>query len=143
ADTEKIDGKPVAKVIAARARELVNAYRKRFPEQVLIIRSGWRSNNEQWKLYEEWVEGTRESVVGFPGTSNHQNGYALDLFVGARDDTRTFAVGKIEIAWSDNDFYRWLAENAPAMGWRRTVPSEPWHWEYRPRLKQRFPLLPD
>jgi D-alanyl-D-alanine carboxypeptidase len=29
--------------------------------------------------------------------------------------------------------YAWLAANACRFGFRRTVRSEPWHWEYRPR----------
>lgn len=83
----------------------------------LDIQSGFRSWPEQAVLYAGFVE----SRPGFnraakPGSSNHQHGQALDLNTGG----------------FDTPAYRWLAANATAHGFVRTVPGEHWHWEYRP-----------
>ena len=47
-----------------------------------------------------------------PGYSNHQSGHALDLNTSARG------------------VYSFLANHGKSYGFRRTVPSEPWHWEH-------------
>lgn len=49
-----------------------------------------------------------------PGRSNHGKGLALDLNQAAPG------------------VYAWLAKNAVTYGFVRTVPTEKWHWEYRP-----------
>jgi len=51
-----------------------------------------------------------------PGYSNHQSGLAYDFNVGA------------------TPLFKWMATNAINYGFVRTVPSEIWHWEYRPGL---------
>lgn len=48
-----------------------------------------------------------------PGTSNHQQGIAIDIDV--QTDAKT---------------YQWLSENAHKYGFARTVSYEPWHWVY-------------
>lgn len=82
----------------------------------LTVTSGYRSLPEQQWLYEEYQQG-RGNKAAPPGHSKHQLGIAVDLIVGKRTSKR----------------YRWLAANACRFGFRRTVPSEPWHWEYHPR----------
>jgi D-alanyl-D-alanine carboxypeptidase len=82
----------------------------------LWVHSGYRSRQEQRWLYNRYRKGLGPKAAR-PGRSNHQRGLAMDLVVG--DVT--------------SPTYEWLASNACRFGFKRTVPSEPWHWEYRPR----------
>jgi D-alanyl-D-alanine carboxypeptidase len=82
----------------------------------LRVTSGYRSRRQQHWLYERFRKGLGPKAAR-PGRSNHQRGLALDLVVG-NVTTPT---------------YDWLASHACRFGFRRTVQSEPWHWEYRPR----------
>jgi D-alanyl-D-alanine carboxypeptidase len=82
----------------------------------LWVTSGYRSRAEQRALYERYRKGLGPQAAR-PGRSNHQRGLALDLVVGELT-TPTYA---------------WLASNACRFGFKRTVRSEPWHWEFRPR----------
>jgi LAS superfamily LD-carboxypeptidase LdcB len=79
------------------------------------VNSGWRSNEEQAQLYALFTSGQRAAVVAPPGHSNHQAGDALD----------------IESGNGSNAAFAWLNANGAKYGFRRTVASEPWHWEYR------------
>lgn len=83
----------------------------------LWVTSSYRSRKKQRYLYQLYRKGLGPRAAR-PGRSNHQRGIAVDLVVGA-DETSAI--------------YEWLAANACRFGFRRTVPSEPWHWEYRPR----------
>lgn len=76
----------------------------------LFIRSGFRSYEQQSWLYQAWRAGYGNKAAR-PGHSNHQSGRALDLVVR---DPATLA---------------WLTARAKRFGFRRTVKSEPWHWE--------------
>lgn len=80
----------------------------------LRINSGFRTNAEQQYLYNCYRNCNCNScnLAAAPGYSNHQSGHALDL------NTATGGV------------YNWLAANAASFGFKRTVPSEPWHWEW-------------
>ena len=82
----------------------------------LWVTSGYRTRKEQRLLYERYRKGLGPKAAR-PGRSNHQRGLAVDVVVGDEESPT----------------YRWLAANACRHGFRRTVPSEPWHWEYRPR----------
>lgn len=82
----------------------------------LWVTSGYRTRKQQRRLYERYRKGLGPKAAR-PGRSNHQRGLAVDVVVGDEDSPT----------------YRWLAANACLHGFRRTVPSEPWHWEYRPR----------
>lgn len=77
----------------------------------LTINSGFRSMAEQQHLYDCYKTGScnNGNLAARPGYSNHQNGRALDL------------------ATSD---WTWVANNAPRFGFKRTVPSERWHYEF-------------
>jgi LAS superfamily LD-carboxypeptidase LdcB len=83
----------------------------------LELTSGWRSYEEQAALYAEHVAGTRTTATAAPGHSNHQSGRALDIATESSKSSTS---------------YKWLAAHAHAFGFVRTVPSETWHWEYRP-----------
>lgn len=78
----------------------------------LHIRSGFRDHQRQMWLYQAWRAGFGNRAAR-PGYSNHESGRALDIVV---HDPATFA---------------WLTANAKYFGFRRTVKSEPWHWEFR------------
>ncbi|PTL79674.1 peptidoglycan-binding protein [Vitiosangium sp. GDMCC 1.1324] len=81
----------------------------------LTVNSAFRTMEQQRALYQAYLNGTG-NLAAKPGYSNHQGGIALDINVGATSSAT----------------YRWLAANASRFGFARTVPSEPWHWEYRP-----------
>jgi zinc D-Ala-D-Ala carboxypeptidase len=82
----------------------------------LWVISGHRTWEQQKYLYRLYRQGLGPRAAR-PGRSNHQRGTAVDISVG---DERS-------------PVYEWLAANACRFGFRRTVSSEPWHWEYRPR----------
>jgi LAS superfamily LD-carboxypeptidase LdcB len=108
-DIVEIDGVKVA-AKTARAWQEIKALAARDGVS-LVLNSGFRTQAEQQALYQRYQSGTG-NLAAYPGYSNHQHGQALDIDV-ARQDA-----------------YDWMHANAPALGWRRTVPSEAWHWEY-------------
>ena len=59
-------------------------------------------------------EAGHGALAAEPGYSPHEAGIAVDL----------------ESAGGTNAAFAWLTVNALRFGWKRTVPSEPWHWEY-------------
>lgn len=75
----------------------------------LAINSGFRSMAEQKYLYNCYLTGAcnNGNLAARPGYSNHQSGVALDLSTS-----------------------NWLANNAGKFGFKRTVPSESWHYEF-------------
>jgi hypothetical protein len=75
----------------------------------LSLTSGFRTQSEQQYLYNCYLtkrcnNGNRAAP---PGYSNHQSGIAVDVSTSS-----------------------WLAANASRFGFVRTVPDEPWHYEY-------------
>lgn len=80
----------------------------------LNVVSGFRTMEEQRALYAAYRAG-RGNLAAQPGYSQHQNGVAVDIETGG---SRTSAA------------FRWLRENAANFGFRNTVPSEPWHWQF-------------
>lgn len=60
-----------------------------------------------------------------PGYSNHHDGTAYDFNVTGKPQS-----------------YSWLVKNAAKFGMVRTVASERWHWEYRPKEKNFFAFVP-
>ena len=75
----------------------------------LTINSGFRTMAEQQHLYGCYIHHScnNGNLAAKPGYSNHQSGRALDLTVSS-----------------------WLVNNAARFGFRRTVPSEVWHYEF-------------
>jgi peptidoglycan hydrolase-like protein with peptidoglycan-binding domain len=82
----------------------------------LVVNSGFRTMAKQQELFELFQEH-KGNLAAKPGFSNHQDGVAVDWNTGPTTDSAV---------------YRWLEANAHKYGWMRTVPSEAWHWEYRP-----------
>ena len=82
------------------------------------LNSGFRTYAEQKRLHEGHVRGLPGfNLAARPGFSNHQSGIAVDLDVKPGDG---------------NPNYEWLKREATGFGFVRTVPSEAWHWEFRP-----------
>ncbi|MCS6911813.1 MAG: D-alanyl-D-alanine carboxypeptidase family protein [Myxococcales bacterium] len=77
----------------------------------LVVVSGFRSHQKQAELYRLYRRG-RGPLASRPGASNHQSGRALDLDM------------------SLPGVKEWLRRHARRYGFRRTVPSERWHWEH-------------
>ncbi len=76
----------------------------------IVVVSGFRTMQKQRELYAAYRSG-RGNLAAPPGYSNHQSGHALDL------NTKGRGVNA------------WLVRNAATFGFRRTVPSEIWHYE--------------
>jgi len=60
-------------------------------------------------------------LTGKPGYSNHHDGIAYDFNVTGRPEV-----------------FKWLSANALSFGFVRTIPSERWHWELLPSVKDKF-----
>lgn len=105
----RLDGKPV-EVRTALAFERMRSTAARDHVTIRIV-SGFRTMEHQQALYAAYRRG-RGNLAARPGESNHQSGHALDL--------NTSSPGVLP----------WLNRNAARFGFRRTVPSEAWHWEW-------------
>ena len=81
--------------------------------QIRVV-SGFRTMDEQKYLYGCYTSCSCNScnLAAKPGYSNHQSGHALDL--------NTSSAG----------VYSWMSKHAGSYGFKRTVPSELWHWEW-------------
>jgi LAS superfamily LD-carboxypeptidase LdcB len=93
----------------------------------LVPLSGFRSMIRQQQLWKERQDPAVRAVKGGaarPGYSNHQTGIAIDIRTGLT--FREFGSGKRSAV------YDWLEANAATFGFKRTVKSEPWHWEFKP-----------
>lgn len=107
-----VDGRPVE-------RDTANAYyvmaeaASREGVEIRIV-SGFRTMAEQEYLYYCYTSCSCNgcNLAARPGYSNHQSGHALDLNTSS---------GRV---------LTWLNANAGRFGFSRTVPSEPWHWEW-------------
>lgn len=105
----RLDGKPVERHTAAAYRRMYEAAERAGVH--LHIVSGFRTMEHQQALYRAYQRG-QGNLAALPGHSNHQSGHALDL--------NTRAPGVL----------RWLERNGRRFGFRRTVPTEAWHWEW-------------
>ena len=88
----------------------------------LWIRNGFRAQEHQEWLYQAYRAGWGNQAAR-PGYSNHQSGRALDLSVR---DPATMS---------------WLDTHGRRFGFKRTVRSEPWHWEFDRALARRMARL--
>ncbi|MCG8327777.1 MAG: carboxypeptidase-like regulatory domain-containing protein [Chitinophagales bacterium] len=108
------------------------------------LNSAFRTYKKQASLYSRYKAG-KGNLAAKPGFSNHQNGIAFDI---ARTRTgkvpeshkRKNKAGKLVPykGFGRGETYEWLSENATKYGFVRTVRSESWHWEYRPKLAERL-----
>jgi MYXO-CTERM domain-containing protein len=107
-----VDGKPVEKSTAN--AYYVMAQAAAAAGVMLKINSGFRTMAEQEYFYNCHITCSCNNcnLAAEPGHSNHQSGHALDL--------NTASPG----------VYGWLEAHAGSFGFKRTVSSEPWHWEW-------------
>jgi hypothetical protein len=103
-----VDGKPVEVNTASAFLKMRTAAKK--AGVTIKVVSGFRTMAEQRYLYKLYKQG-KGNLAAPPGYSNHQSGHALDL--------NTASPG----------VYSWLSKHGAAYGFKRTVPSEKWHWE--------------
>jgi LAS superfamily LD-carboxypeptidase LdcB len=103
-----VDGKLV-EVNTARSYLKMKAAAKKSGVYLYVV-SGFRTMAKQRELYRLYKQG-KGNLAAPPGYSNHQSGKALDLNTSAKG------------------VYYWLTKHGSAYGFRRTVPSEKWHWE--------------
>lgn len=92
----------------------------------LKVNSSFRSIEKQMQLYQQYVVDLaahqantalkKPSIVGMPGNSYHEVGKAVDIDTAGQG--RASAV------------YKWLDAHAGDFGFKNTVASEPWHWQY-------------
>ena len=80
----------------------------------LKVNSGFRTMAEQQYFYNCYVNCNCNNcnLAAKPGYSNHQSGHALDLNT------------------SSSGVLTWLNAHGGSFGFKRTVPSEAWHWEW-------------
>ena len=106
---------------------------------LLLPVSGYRSSRRQTQLFEAAkkrygsVEEARKWVAP-PGSSAHQSGRAIDLYLGERNDSANVAKLRRTRA------YLWLVANAGRFGFY-PYEREPWHWEYNPPATGATPEL--
>jgi uncharacterized protein (TIGR03382 family) len=107
-----VDGKPV-ELATAMAYVRMQAAAKKAGVGMVIV-SGFRTMAEQKYLYNCYLTKACNggNLAAKPGYSNHQSGHALDLNTSA------------------SGVYSWLTKHGATYGFKRTVPSEIWHWEY-------------
>ena len=113
--------KKAAEMFEGMARAFSNAFGFKAK---LTINSAWRSQKYQRQL----ASNCSAWRCAKPGTSEHEAGLALDLWVNG---------GNIK-AWSGN-YYQWLVDNAYKYGFHNSYQKwmdvdgkiiEPWHWRY-------------
>ena len=104
-----IDGKLVEVNTASAFIKMRNAAAK--SGVYIHIVSGFRTMAQQRYLYQLYKQG-KGNLAAPPGYSNHQSGHALDLNT------------------SSSGVYSWLTKHGGAYNFKRTVPSEIWHWEH-------------
>ena len=107
-----VDGHETRRITANAYIQMAKAAQKD-GVQIRIV-SGFRTMAEQKYLYHCYTSCSCNgcNLAAKPGYSNHQSGHALDL--------NTSAPG----------VYHWLSNHAAHFGFKRTVSSEPWHWEW-------------
>lgn len=107
-----VDGKPVERDTANAYWVMQEAARKAGVS--IRIVSGFRTMAQQQYLYNCYLtkKCNNGNLAARPGYSNHQSGHALDLNT------------------SVSSVYNWLTAHGGKYGFKRTVPSEKWHWEW-------------
>jgi hypothetical protein len=92
----------------------------------ITIASGFRTVARQQYFWNCSISKTCNggNKAAPPGKSKHGTGVALDLNTNC--GKQTGAKPKCD----GSRVYQWLKNNAHNYGFKRTVQSEPWHWEY-------------
>lgn len=108
------------------------------------IMSSYRSSETQRKKFNAKVESyvakgmerkaaekdVRKKIAA-PGSSAHETGHGIDIWVGCPINTSVAGQmknPKSKMYKQHHDFFEWVAQNAPAAGFLPYA-AEPWHWE--------------
>lgn len=100
----------------------------------LMVSSAYRDYNKQVSVYEDYKkkqgEKYADSIAARPGYSEHQTGYALDIF----------EKGYTQKTFQDSESYSWLLNNSYKYGFIERYPKdkenitgysyESWHFRY-------------
>ncbi|CAF3594990.1 unnamed protein product [Rotaria socialis] len=92
----------------------------------VTVTSGFRTVARQeyfWNCYQTKA-CNNGNLAARPGTSKHGRGVALDLNTNCGSQTGA------KPNCGGSSVYQWLKNNGHKYGFKRTVQSEPWHWEY-------------
>lgn len=122
---------PLHRLAAEAWQAMVDAARADgLAEPLLRPVSGFRDPAHQAVLWKRALEryGSAEKArkwVAPPGSSPHQSGRAMDLYLGGSNDSANVAKLRTLPA------YRWLVGNARRFGFY-PYEAEPWHWEFNP-----------
>ena len=106
-------------------------------EIYLVLGSGYRSDEEQQSIYDEYVERlgqeNADQISSKAGYSEHQTGLAIDIY----NDDPTYDLSD---EFVNTDAGKWLAEHAHEYGFILRYPQgaeeitgfayEPWHYRY-------------
>jgi LAS superfamily LD-carboxypeptidase LdcB len=115
------------------------SYEKQLDIRRRFLKDNYKSDYEVNN--DEFLASTKASpqstyfkpLVAPPGYGFHHYGISFDIQCKA---------GGLQ----PNDSYKWLLKNAFTYGFVRTVPSEDWHWEYKPwnelKIKNFYKLSP-
>lgn len=103
-------------------KALSEEFRRSHPDKRLFITYAFRSYAEQKNLFEEQIRkfGNSEGVAS-PGSSHHQLGYAVDIFLANNSNN------EIIWTWPDN-YIQWMQENGPRFGITHPIPVDPPHF---------------
>jgi LAS superfamily LD-carboxypeptidase LdcB len=71
-------------------------------------------------------------TVAPPGSSPHQTGRAIDMFLGHQPGAGPVSSSHSNVAWQrERPWFQWLVCNASRFGYT-PYNREPWHWEFTP-----------
>ena len=99
--------------IASNVQSLLNAS----PDSIALCGWGWRSSEDQQRLWDEHNCDTGCTVpTAPPGSSMHERGLAID-----------FTTHGQTIQSRSSPAFEWMSANASSYG-LYNLPSEPWHW---------------
>lgn len=104
------------------------------PEGGISGMGAGRTRADQAALYDAYLHHGG-NLAARPGTSAHETGKALDLNTGEAAQKWASEGGNYKHVRAGESV------QANAFGWFRTVPSEPWHFQYFP-AKDKYRLRP-
>ena len=108
----------------------------------LVVNSAYRSYKDQKEVYDEYHkiydEVTANSLVSYPGTSEHQTGLGVDLTCQSVLDDKANGIENTRFSYKED--YTWCKENAYKYGYILRfsegtssitgIANEPWHFRY-------------
>lgn len=114
--------------------ELIHGFYVATGHDDIIVISGYRTNEQQQRLYDEDLAQTGAETstrVALPGHSEHESGYALDL---------SLYQDGVQLDYDGTGEYSWINENCANYGYilryaankveETEIQAEPWHYRY-------------